>query len=109
MFAIVVVPIYFPTNSGGGFPGCWLLEGSDVKTRGAVSGPDADVGKAFLLRLLLFFFFPSCFRAASEAHGGFHTRGQIGAVAAGLRHSHSNARSELRLQPTPQFTAMPDP
>ena len=57
MFAIVVVPIYFPTNSGGGFPGCWLLEGSDVKTRGAVSGPDADVGKAILLLLLLLFFF----------------------------------------------------
>ena len=28
---------------------------------------------------------------------------------AGLRHSHSNTRSELHLGPTPQFTATPDP
>ena len=26
-----------------------------------------------------------------------------------LAYSHSNAESELRLQPTPQLTAMPDP
>jgi len=36
-------------------------------------------------------------------------RGPIGAVAAGLHHSHSNARSEPCLRPTPQLTAMPDP
>ena len=29
-------------------------------------------------------------------------RGQIRAAAAGLEHSHSNARSEPRLQPIPQ-------
>ena len=34
---------------------------------------------------------------------------EIGAVAGGLWHSHSNARSELHLQPTPQLTAMLDP
>ena len=28
-----------------------------------------------------------------------------GAIAAGLRHSHSNTRSEPHLQPTPQLTA----
>ena len=28
---------------------------------------------------------------------------------AGLHHSHSNARSEPCLQPTPQLTEMPDP
>ena len=33
----------------------------------------------------------------------------IGAIAAGLRQSHSNARSEPRLWPTPQLTEMPDP
>ena len=43
------------------------------------------------------------------AHGGSQARGPIGAVAASLRHSHGNARSELRLQPTLQLTAMPDP
>ena len=40
------------------------------------------------------------------AHGGSQAGGPIGAVAAGLRHSHSNARSEPSLGPTPQLTAM---
>ena len=39
------------------------------------------------------------------AHGGSQARGLIGAVATGLRQSHSNAGSEPRLQPTPQLTA----
>ena len=48
------------------------------------------------------------FSAAPVACGGFQARGQIGATAADLRHSHSNARSEPRLQCTPQLVAMPD-
>jgi len=36
-------------------------------------------------------------------------QGSIGAVATGLRQSHSNAGSEPRLLPTPQLTATPDP
>ena len=36
-------------------------------------------------------------------------RGQIGAIAAGLRQSHSNEGSEPCLQPTPQLRATPDP
>ena len=43
------------------------------------------------------------------AYGGSQARGRIGAVAAGLHHSHSNARSGPRLRPTPQLTATPDP
>ena len=46
--------------------------------------------------------------AAPTAYGGSQARGPIGAVAAGLRQSHSNAGSEPRLQPTPQLTATPD-
>ena len=42
-----------------------------------------------------FFFF--AFRATLVAHGSSQAMGQIGATAASLRHSHSNARSELRL------------
>ena len=42
-------------------------------------------------------------------YGSSQARGLIRAVAAGLHPSHSNARSELHLQPTPQLTAMPDP
>ena len=41
---------------------------------------------------LIFFCF--CFlRATPVAYGGSQARGLIGAVAAGLHHSHSNARS----------------
>ena len=49
------------------------------------------------------------FRAAPEAYGGSQARGQIGAAAVGLHHSHSDARSKPHLQPTPQLTARPDP
>ena len=37
------------------------------------------------------------FRAIPLAYGGSQARGQVGAAAAGLHHSHSNAGSELRL------------
>ena len=47
--------------------------------------------------------------AAPAAYGGSQARGPIGAVATGLRQSHSKAGSEPHLQPTPQLTAMPDP
>ena len=48
-------------------------------------------------------------RAAPVAHGGSQARGLlIGAIATGLRQSHSNAGSEPRLQPIPQLRAMPD-
>ena len=47
-------------------------------------------------------------RAAPEAYGGSQARGRIGAVAAGLHHSHSNAGSKPHLQPTPQLTATRD-
>ena len=55
----------------------------------------------------VFFFFPP--RAAPAAYESSQARGQIGATAAGLHHSHSNARSELLLWPTPQLTATMDP
>ena len=54
----------------------------------------------------LFNFFVFClFRAEPTPYGGSQARGPIGAVAAGLHHSHSNARSELHLQPRPQLMA----
>ena len=43
------------------------------------------------------------------AYGGSQARGLIRAVAAGLRHSHSNSGSEPHLRPTSQLTAIPDP
>ena len=44
------------------------------------------------------------FRAAPVAYGGSQARDLIRAVGASLRQSHSNARSEPRLRPTPQLT-----
>ena len=48
-------------------------------------------------------------RATPAAYGGSQARDRIEAVAAGLRHSHSNAGTEPHLQPPPQLTATPDP
>ena len=64
-----------------------------------------------LFFFITFFFLVFCpfFRAAPAAFGDSQARDPIGAVAAGLHHSHSNARSEPRLQPTPQLMAVLDP
>ena len=56
-----------------------------------------------------FYLFILLFRATPTEYGGFQAKGRIGAIAAGLYHSHSNTRSELCLWPTPQLRAMPDP
>ena len=61
----------------------------------------------FLFCFVLFCF--CLFRAAPVAYGSSQARGQIGAIAASLHHSHSNARSKPHLQPTPQLRAMPGP
>ena len=69
-------------------------------------------GQLLFSYLFLFFF---CFlffafsRATPVAHGSSQARGLTGAVAASLRHSHSNTRSEPSLWSTPQLTATPDP
>ena len=47
--------------------------------------------------LFIYFWSYCLFRAAPTAYGGFQARGPIRAVAAGLRHTHSNARSDLCL------------
>ena len=58
----------------------------------------------FLLSLFCFVLFCFClFRATPKARGWFR------ATAASPHHSHSNAGSELCLQPIPQLMAMPDP
>ena len=49
------------------------------------------------------------FRAAPVAYGDSQARHPGGATAAGLRHSHSNVRSKLCLQATPQLMATSDP
>ena len=49
------------------------------------------------------------FRATPAAFGCFQARGQIGAAAARLCHSHSNTGSKPHQQPMPQLVAMPYP
>ena len=57
-----------------------------------------------------FFFLVLCpFTATPVAYGGSQARGLIGATAAGLHESHSNARSKPHEQPTPQLPATLDP
>ena len=59
--------------------------------------------------LFLFFVFFAISWATHTAYGCSQARGRVRAIAAGLHQSHSNAGSELSLQPTPQLTATPDP
>ena len=64
------------------------------------------------LFIYLFIYLFSLFafsRATPVAYGGSQARGIIGAVAASLCQSHSNAGSEPHLQPIPQLMATPDP
>ena len=58
---------------------------------------------------LFIYLFILLFRAAHMVHGGSQARGLIGATAASLCNSHSNAGSEPCLQPTPQLMATLDP
>ena len=81
-------------------------------TAGTVLGPwpAKPPGNSLCNLFIFFFFFFFClFRATLMAYGGSQARGLIGAVAASLCQSHSNAGSELRLWPTPKLTATPDP
>ena len=64
-----------------------------------------SLGFSTLTILLFIYLFIFCLFAISwaspMAYGVSQARGRIGAVADGLHHSHSNTRSEPRLQPTP--------
>ena len=62
-------------------------------------GPLFSVYK--LLKGKDFFFFLMLFRVTPAAYGGSQVRGPMGAVAASLHHSHSDARSEPSLRPRP--------
>ena len=78
--------------------------------------PTPDIGTEYLITFFMLLY--GCcknfvcfllFRAAPIAYGSSQARGGIGAIAAGLCHSHSNKRSKPHLQPTPQLTATLDP
>ena len=57
----------------------------------------------FILFHFVYFFF--LFMAAPAAYGHSQARGQFRAAVAGRHHNHSNAGSELHLQPTLQLAA----
>ena len=72
-----------------------------------------DLGKSIRNQYFMYVCIYVClfaiYWAAPMVYGGSQARGRIGAVAAGLGQSHSNAGSKPRLQPTPQLMATPDP
>ena len=55
------------------------------------------------------FFLFLVFRATLAASGSSQAQGRIGAIAAGLHHSHSDSGSEPHLLTTQQLMEMPDP
>ena len=63
-------------------------------------------GRSFCCFLFVYF---GLFRVTPMAYGSSWARSWTGDSAASLRHSHSNARSEPCLQPTPQLTGTSDP
>ena len=66
------------------------------------------IRKLFIYLFIYFVFLPFL-GLLPVAYGGSQAGSLIGAVATGLRQSHSNVGSEPRLQPTPQLTETPDP
>ena len=92
----------FPSSAGPPCP--WGLVPEDSHT-------DLCSPRGLLWILSSFFccccLFAFC-SAVPAAHGGSQARGPVGAVAAGLRQSHSSTGSEPRLRPRPQLTATPD-
>ena len=62
--------------------------------------------KAGSVFLFLSFFLSFFFKAIPTAYGSCQARGQIGAAAASLHHSHSNTGPQPPLRPPLQFLAM---
>ena len=78
----------------------------EEESKGQVPGRGHEI-KGGVLFVFVFVFL--LFRAAPMAYGVSQARGQIGAIATSLHHSHSNIRSGPYLPPIPQLTATPDP
>ena len=85
------------------FSGLWIL--SILIFNELVLDIPSWMQNSFLFVCFVFCLFTNAF----TAYGGSQARGLIRAVAAGLCHSHGNARSEPHLQFTPQLMATLDP
>ena len=80
---------------------CWVLN---------QLSHNRNSGLVYLFHFVCLFLFLFCFLGLPPQHKEVpRLGGQIGATAASLHHSHSNAGSELHLLPTPQLTATLDP
>ena len=78
---------------------------------GVASGKKAGLHSPCVERCTFFvvcLFLRAIPKYAPAAYGSSQARGQIGAVATSLHHSHSAARHQPNLQPTPHLTASPD-
>ena len=82
------------------------FEDKDFVLYSAVSPGPRTVPGTEMVHIYVCFVFSG---ASPMAYGGSQASGLARAVAAGLHQSHSNARSEPHLGPTPQLTATPDP
>ena len=82
-----------------------LCQKAIVLKRSQKSRPCYQLSQKFSFFFGLFAFS----RAAPTAYGGSQAWGLIGAVATGLRHSHSNVGSEPCLRSTPQLMVTLDP
>ena len=85
---------------------CRTAAKKENKKPNKISHPDSAENHLFIFDFYLLSFF---FRVAPMAYESSQARDRITAATTGLCHSHSNARSKPRLQPTPQLMAMPDP
>ena len=87
-----------------------MLNGNgDTKSSCLTLNSKTTASHISLLRITFVLRFFGGVRAVPEAYENSQARGLIRAAAAGLHHSHSNTRSKLHVQPTPQFMAMLDP
>ena len=108
------VPAYTTAHSNAGSLAHWARPGIRLESswilvgfhfHWATKGTPCSTFYFYLFINLVFL----SFRAEPAAYRGSQDRGLIGAIAAGLCQSHSNARSWLCLQPIPQLMATPDP
>ena len=99
-----------PFGPSGVFPDCFCTKAPLVQIGDGVTGFTvyAFFTFYFILFYFILFYFICLFRTALTAYGDSQARGPIGAVAASLYQSHSNAGSEPRLQPAPQLMATSD-
>ena len=79
---------------------------SDAEHISMFIDPVSIFGEMSIQVLCPFFFFLQPHLCHMEVP---RARGQIGAAAVELYHSHGNTRSELHLQPMPQLAVMTDP